>query len=59
MLPRICALCENVEAMLKRPKTSGYGICHECFFCVFETEVHNTTGCEEHIDRAYVLWQTK
>lgn len=27
--------------MLKRPKT-GQQICRECFFYVFETEVHNT-----------------
>lgn len=27
--------------MLKRPKT-GQQICKECFFIVFETEVHNT-----------------
>lgn len=27
--------------MLKRPKT-GQQICRDCFFYVFETEVHNT-----------------
>lgn len=41
MAPRTCALCENAKAMLKRPKT-GQQICRECFFYVFETEVHNT-----------------
>ncbi|GLB33284.1 putative CTU1 protein [Lyophyllum shimeji] len=41
MAPRACALCENAKAMLKRPKT-GQQICRECFFYVFETEVHNT-----------------
>lgn len=27
--------------MIKRPKT-GQQICQECFFYVFETEIHNT-----------------
>ncbi|KAG5639139.1 nucleotidyltransferase [Sphagnurus paluster] len=41
MAPRTCALCETAKAMLKRPKT-GQQICRDCFFYVFETEVHNT-----------------
>ncbi|KAJ7590736.1 cytoplasmic tRNA 2-thiolation protein 1 [Mycena floridula] len=41
MAPRICALCDKNKAMLKRPKT-GQQICRDCFFHVFETEVHNT-----------------
>lgn len=41
MAPRLCALCDNARAILKRPKT-GQQICKECFFYVFETEVHNT-----------------
>ncbi|KAG5643264.1 nucleotidyltransferase [Asterophora parasitica] len=41
MAPRTCALCESAKAMLKRPKT-GQQICRDCFFYVFETEVHNT-----------------
>lgn len=41
MPPRTCALCSKNRAMLKRPKT-GQQICRECFFYVFETEVHNT-----------------
>ncbi len=41
MAPRTCALCHKAKAMLKRPKT-GQQICRECFFYVFETEVHNT-----------------
>lgn len=41
MPPRSCALCSNARAILKRPKT-GQQICKECFFYVFETEVHNT-----------------
>ena len=36
-----CALCENARAIIKRPKT-GQQICKECFFYVFETEVHHT-----------------
>ncbi|KAF7331689.1 Cytoplasmic tRNA 2-thiolation protein 1 [Mycena kentingensis (nom. inval.)] len=41
MPPRFCALCETNRAMVKRPKT-GQQICKDCFFYVFETEVHNT-----------------
>ncbi|KAI0829360.1 cytoplasmic tRNA 2-thiolation protein 1 [Trametes gibbosa] len=41
MPPRTCALCSDARAILKRPKT-GQQICKECFFYVFETEVHNT-----------------
>ena len=41
MAPKICALCGKSRAILKRPKT-GQQICKECFFYVFETEVHNT-----------------
>ncbi|KIY71767.1 cytoplasmic tRNA 2-thiolation protein 1 [Cylindrobasidium torrendii FP15055 ss-10] len=41
MAPRNCVLCEKNKAMLKRPKT-GQQICKDCFFYVFETEVHNT-----------------
>lgn len=41
MPPRNCALCEEARAILKRPKT-GQQICKDCFFYVFETEVHNT-----------------
>lgn len=41
MAPKSCALCRNAKAILRRPKT-GQQICKECFFRVFETEVHNT-----------------
>ncbi|KAG8721998.1 nucleotidyltransferase [Ceratobasidium sp. 394] len=41
MPPRPCELCHDARAILKRPKT-GQQICKECFFRVFETEVHNT-----------------
>lgn len=40
-MPRNCALCNDARAILKRPKT-GQQICKDCFFYVFETEVHNT-----------------
>ncbi|KAG0334805.1 cytosolic thiouridylase subunit Ctu1 [Podila horticola] len=36
-----CNLCQAVRAILKRPKT-GQQLCKECFFHVFETEIHNT-----------------
>ncbi|TDL29188.1 hypothetical protein BD410DRAFT_779519 [Rickenella mellea] len=39
--PKTCALCSKFRAIIKRPKT-GQQICKECFFFVFETEVHNT-----------------
>lgn len=41
MAPKLCALCETARAILRRPKT-GQQICRDCFFYVFETEVHNT-----------------
>jgi cytoplasmic tRNA 2-thiolation protein 1 len=41
MAPKLCALCKETKAILKRPKT-GQQICRDCFFYVFETEVHNT-----------------
>ncbi|KAF8583987.1 hypothetical protein K439DRAFT_1661000 [Ramaria rubella] len=41
MPARTCGLCQKSTAILKRPKT-GQQICKECFFNVFETEVHNT-----------------
>jgi hypothetical protein len=41
MAPKVCALCGATKAMLRRPKT-GQQICKNCFFFVFETEVHNT-----------------
>lgn len=46
MAPKICALCQKTRAMLKRPKT-GQQICKDCFFYVFETEVHNTIARAE------------
>src|SRR6266545_5438131 len=41
MPPSPCTLCNKSKAILRRPKT-GQQICRDCFFYVFETEVHNT-----------------
>ncbi|TRM68598.1 hypothetical protein BD626DRAFT_393763 [Schizophyllum amplum] len=41
MPPKSCALCKEAKAILRRPKT-GQQICKDCFYYVFETEVHNT-----------------
>jgi cytoplasmic tRNA 2-thiolation protein 1 len=41
MAPTSCSLCRGAKAILKRPKT-GQQICKDCFFFVFETEVHHT-----------------
>ena len=41
MPQRSCGLCKQATAILKRPKT-GQQICKDCFFEVFEMEVHNT-----------------
>ncbi|KAI7874687.1 cytoplasmic tRNA 2-thiolation protein 1 [Lichtheimia hyalospora FSU 10163] len=38
---KLCVLCSKNRAMIKRPKT-GQQICQQCFFYVFETEIHNT-----------------
>ncbi|KAJ2894534.1 cytosolic thiouridylase subunit Ctu1, partial [Coemansia aciculifera] len=40
-MPRQCDICHDARAIVRRPKT-GQSICKECFFHVFETEVHNT-----------------
>jgi len=36
-----CNLCQSARAILKRPKT-GQQLCKDCFYHVFETEIHNT-----------------
>ncbi|PWZ01157.1 hypothetical protein BCV70DRAFT_90627 [Testicularia cyperi] len=41
MAPKLCVICAKERAVLRRPKT-GQQICRECFFYVFETEVHHT-----------------
>ncbi|OAC98372.1 hypothetical protein MUCCIDRAFT_51594 [Mucor lusitanicus CBS 277.49] len=38
---KLCVLCAKRRAVLKRPKT-GQQICQECFYYVFETEIHHT-----------------
>lgn len=40
-MPKVCELCGDARAVLRRPKT-GHLVCRECFFTVFETEVHET-----------------
>ncbi|KAG8829529.1 nucleotidyltransferase [Serendipita sp. 399] len=41
MPPRVCQLCTKARAIIRRPKTGDH-VCKECFFTVFETEIHNT-----------------
>ncbi|KAF0270484.1 hypothetical protein FOG51_00581 [Hanseniaspora uvarum] len=38
---QLCELCHSRKAILKRPKNL-MKICKECFYKVFETEIHNT-----------------
>jgi len=38
---RVCNICQTQRAALKRPKT-GEMICRECFYKIFEEEVHRT-----------------
>ncbi|KAA8896764.1 hypothetical protein TRICI_006849 [Trichomonascus ciferrii] len=38
---RACEICDKNRPALKRPKT-GQKLCKECFYYVFETEIHNT-----------------
>jgi len=38
---RLCNICITQRAALKRPKT-GENLCRECFYKVFEEEVHRT-----------------
>lgn len=37
----LCQKCTVERALLKRPKT-GQGLCRECFYAVFEEEIHIT-----------------
>lgn len=41
MPARQCSTCQKARAVLKRPKT-GELVCRECFFFIFEEEVHQT-----------------
>ena len=36
-----CELCLERNAKIKRPKNQ-MAVCHECFFLVFEEEIHHT-----------------
>lgn len=41
MPSRLCSTCEKARAVLRRPKT-GELVCRECFYFIFEEEVHQT-----------------
>lgn len=47
MPPRLCQICNIARALVKRPKT-GQIVCKQCFYEVFETEVHNTIVSHVH-----------
>lgn len=53
-MPTLCALCRKTSAILKRPKT-GQAACKECFFEVFETEVHHTIVANSLFHRGDVV----
>ncbi|CAG8537689.1 3923_t:CDS:2 [Ambispora gerdemannii] len=40
-MPRLCVVCKEERASVKRPKT-GEQLCRNCFYHVFEIEVHCT-----------------
>ncbi len=40
-MPKLCGKCQKNKAVLKRPKTLEQ-ICRECFFEIFEDEIHQT-----------------
>lgn len=46
-MPSSCSICQTARALVKRPKT-GQQVCKQCFFDVFEEEVHLTitTGAD-------------
>jgi len=46
MPPRNCVFCDKARAIIRRPKTGDH-VCKDCFFWVFETEVHNTVTTAE------------
>ena len=37
----MCELCNKKKPRIKRPK-NGMPVCQECFFLVFEEEIHHT-----------------
>lgn len=46
----LCELCHGRKAVMKRPKNL-MKLCKECFFHVFETEIHNTIKTNELFHR--------
>ena len=40
-LSALCELCHGRKAVMKRPKNL-MKLCKECFYNIFETEIHNT-----------------
>ena len=40
-MPKLCELCNQEKARVKRPK-NGMPVCLECFYLVFEEEIHHT-----------------
>ncbi len=43
---KLCEMCQASKAVIKRPKTLQK-MCKECFYAVFELEIHHTIvqGC--------------
>ncbi|KAL8761139.1 MAG: hypothetical protein Q9184_002714 [Pyrenodesmia sp. 2 TL-2023] len=41
MPPTLCTLCHSARALIIRPK-NHQKLCKNCFFTLFETEIHNT-----------------
>merc|ERR1711991_491290 len=50
MVRKLCEICKDARAMLKRPKT-GERICRSCFYLAFETEIHHTIVSENLFER--------
>lgn len=46
----LCQLCHGRKAVMKRPKNL-HKLCKECFFLVFETEIHNTITSAQLFER--------
>ena len=53
-MPMSCSLCKDKRPLLKRPKT-GDAVCKECFYWVFETEIHNTITTAELFKRGEIV----
>lgn len=52
-MPALCKKCGN-RGILKRPKT-GDALCKECFFAVFESEIHETIMTKKLFKRGEVV----